>query len=169
MCHLSVDRPIRSVWATLDTLPPPDLADLCPRLAVVGPSGAVPDLGFAVDGIDRPVLGVGERPLLQGSALVRVHAAVEAVGGRPLRQGATSQARLLAVAAGAGPLAVTDRRIVGVLRATWDRPRLAYALSWSEVDDVGPAASGGVRLLSTRLLGALTLDGLAGSGDSIVD
>jgi len=71
------------------------------------------------------------------------------------------RARLLAVAAGTGPLAVTDRRVVGVLRATTARPRLAYALAWPEVDDVGPAASGGVRLLSTRLLGALTLDLLA--------
>ena len=91
-------------------------------------------------------------------ALVRVHAAVDEHDGRPVRQADGPNARLVAMAAGAGPLAVTDRRIVGVLRATPDRPRLAYALDWAEIDDVGPAASGGVRLLSPQLLGALTID-----------
>ena len=158
---MSVDRLIRSVGSTLHTLSPPDLADLCPRLAVVGPTGAVPGLGFAVDEADRPVLGPGARVLLRGSALVRVHAAIDESDGRPLRQVDGGRARLLAVAAGAGPVAVTDRVIVGVLRATPDRSRLAYALAWSEVDDIGPAPSGGVRLLSTRLVGALTLDLLA--------
>lgn len=155
---MSVDRPIRSVGATLDTLHPPDLAELCPRLAVVGPAAAVPALGFSLDRGDRPVIDPGERVLLRGHALVRVHAAVDEGGGRPLRLVEAPRARLAAAAAGAGPVAVTDRRIVGVLRATTERPRLAYALDWSDIDDVGPAASGGARLLSTRLLGALTID-----------
>ena len=144
----------------MDTLSPPDLADLCPRVAVVGPTGAVPHLGLAVDGADRPVIGPGERVLHRTSGLVRIHAAVDEQGGGPVRLVDGPRARLLAVAAGAGPLAVTDRRIVGILRATPSRPRLAYALAWSEVDDVGPAPSGGVRLLSTALLGALTVDPL---------
>jgi hypothetical protein len=151
---------MRSVRATLDTLSPPDLADLCPRLAVVGPTGTVPGLGFAVDAADRPLVASEERVLLRASALVRVHAAVDDVGGRPLRHADGAGARLLAVAAGAGPMVVTDRRVAGVLRAAPSRPRLAYALVWEEIDDVGPAPSGGVCLLSTRLVGALTLDPL---------
>jgi len=156
---LSVDRLIRSVGVTLDTLSPPDLADLCPRLALVGSRGEVGALGLAVDGDDRPVTP-GERVWFRASALVRVHVAVDDVDARPLRLVDGERARLVAVAAGAGPLAVTDRRVVGVLRATPERPRLAYALAWDEVDDVGPAATGGVVLLAGPLLGALTLDPL---------
>jgi len=145
----------------LDTLSPPDLAALCPRVAVVGPSGAVAALDFEVDEADQPVIAPAERVLYRSSALVRIHAAVDEVVGCPVRLVDGPRARLVAVAAGAGPVAVTDRRVVGVLRVTPSRPRLAYALAWSEVDDVGPAASGGVRLLSTALLGALTLDPLS--------
>ncbi len=138
-CYLSVDRLIRSVEVTLDVL---DLPELCPRLV---PAGAV-----APPADDEAVVGRWWCP-------VRGHAAVDP-GGRPLRRSAAPSARLLAVAAGAGPVVVSDRRVTGTLPATAGRPALAYELAWDEVDDVGPAASGGVRLLSTRLLGALTLD-----------
>ncbi len=163
---MSVDRLIRSVSATFDTLSPPDLADLCPRVAEVGPDGAAPHLGLTVDPADRPLLGPHEHLVLRGSALVRIHAAVDPDDGCPLRRMDGPRARVLAVAAGVGPLAVTDHRVVGVLRADAGRPRLAYVLAWSEVDDVGPAPSGGVRLLATALLGALTLDLLAGIASS---
>ncbi len=145
----------------MDTLRPPDLAELCPRLAVVGPAGDVPGLGFAVDDEGLPQGAPGEQVLLRGVALVRAHAAVDALDGRPVRRELGPQARLLALAAGAGPLAATTERVIGILRVTADRPALAYALDWAEIDDVGPAASGGVRLLSTSLLGALTIDLLA--------
>ena len=157
LCYLSVDRPMRSVEPTLDLLAPPALADLCPRLARVDASGAVPALGLTVDDRDRPTPGTGERPVWRGTALVRVHTAV-GDDEQPLLHGHAARARLVAVAAGTGPLAVTPDRLLGVLRPTPQRPRLAYAMGWAEVDDVGPAPSGGVRLLSTLLLGGLTID-----------
>ncbi len=95
--------------------------------------------------------------LWRGRALVRVHAAVGADDGRPLRSSRDPDARLLALAAGAGPVLVTDRRVVGVL-APSDRPALRFDLAWDEVDDVSPAPSGGVLLLATALLGGLTID-----------
>jgi hypothetical protein len=108
-----------------------ELADLCPALAPVR---------------------------WQGHALVRLHGAVGAHDGRPLRRSTDADARLLALAAGAGPVVVTDQRVSGVLLATSERPALAWALDWADVDDVTPAPTGGVRLLSTRLLGGVTLD-----------
>ena len=74
---------------------------------------------------------------------------------------------MVALAAGVGGVVVTA---VGVY-AHLDDGALAghdVALGWEEVDDVGPAAAGGVRLLSTGLLGALTIDPVGGAtGDWI--
>jgi hypothetical protein len=97
----------------------------------------------------------------RGHALVRVHGAVGAGDGRPLRTSDDVDARLVALAAGAGPVVVTDRRITGILLEAPIRPALAYELEWVDVDDVSPAASGGVLLLATPLLGGLTVDPLA--------
>ena len=144
-CYSTVDRLIRSIRVTLDALAPPELASLCPRLA--WSDGAAPVVG-------------DERERWRGHALVRVHGAVGAVDGQPLRGSADPHARLLALAAGAGPVVVTDLRVLGVLQATPDRPALAYELAWDEVDDVSPAATGGVLLLATALLGGLTIDPL---------
>jgi hypothetical protein len=99
-----------------------------------------------------------ERVRWQGRALVRVHGAVGAADGQPLRASSDPEARLLALAAGAGPLVVTDQRVVGLLEATADRPALGFELAWEDVDDVSPAPSGGVLLASTALLGGLTID-----------
>lgn len=120
------------------------LGELCPRLAVLDGPGAAPR-------------GDG-RVVWSGWALVRVHASVDAADGRPLRWSAGPEARVVPVAAGAGPVVLTDRGVAGVVRAAGGRPALAYQMAWSEIDDVGPARAGGVRLLSTTLLGALTLD-----------
>ena len=54
----------------------------------------------------------------QGHALVRLHGAVGASDGLPLRHSTDADARLLALAAGAGPVVVTDQRAGGVLLAT---------------------------------------------------
>jgi hypothetical protein len=89
---------------------------------------------------------------------VRVHGAVGASDGRPLRRSLDPDARLAALVAGAGPLVVTDLGVRGVLEGTPERPALAFELDWDEVDDVGPARAGGVRLLATALLGGLTVD-----------
>jgi len=96
----------------------------------------------------------------RGHALVRIHGAVGAGDGRPLRASDDAEALLVALAAGAGPVVVTDRRIAGVLLEAPGRPALAYELDWVDVDDVSPAATGGVLLLATPLLGGLTLDPL---------
>jgi hypothetical protein len=64
----------------------------------------------------------------------------------------------MALAAGAGPVLVTDRRLTGVLLEAPGRPALTYELAWVDVDDVSPATSGGVLLLATPLLGGLTID-----------
>jgi hypothetical protein len=134
-----------SIRRTLRALDPPDLASLCPRLAWVADD-------------ERPTPTPEERVCWRGWALVRVHGAVGADDGRPLRASSDPNARLLAIAAGAGPVVVTDRRVVGVLDATADRAALRVDLAWDEVDDVSPAPSGGVLLASTALLGGLTLD-----------
>jgi hypothetical protein len=89
---------------------------------------------------------------------VRLHGAVGALDGLPVRWSADADARLLALAAGAGPVVVTDQRLSGVLLATPDRPAMAWSMDWVDVDDVAPASTGGVQLLSTRLLGGVTLD-----------
>lgn len=120
------------------------MAALCPHLAWV-------------EG-DEPAVGPAERVLWRGAALVRVHGSFGADDGRPLRHSDDVEARLVALAAGTGPVVVTDRRVTGVLRATTSRPALGYALAWDEVDDVSAATSGGVLFLSTRLLGGLTVD-----------
>lgn len=109
---------------------------------------------------DGPAVGGDETVVWRGSALVRVHGAVGADDGRPLRASSDPRARVLALAAGAGPLVVTSARVAGILRATAERPALGYELGWDEVDDVAPAASGGVVLLATALLGGLTIDPL---------
>lgn len=121
-----------------------------------------------VDPPGRFALPPGEAVLASGWALVRVHVAVDAVDGRPLRRSDRPEARLLAVVAGTGPVALTTGGVAGLVRAGPDRPAVAYAMAWREVDDVGPAASGGVRLLSTTLLGGLTLD-LVRWGPTTVD
>jgi hypothetical protein len=141
---------MRSIRSTLETLAPPDLAVLCPRLAWA-------------TAVASPATEPGERVLWAGTGLVRLHGAVGAADGRPARATDAAELRLLALAAGAGPVTVTDRRVAGVLRPEPDRPALAYELAWAEVDDVGPAASGGVRLLATGLLGGVTIDPV-GSG-----
>lgn len=90
-------------------------------------------------------------------ALVRVHVAVGADDGRPLRHSADPRARVLALAAGAATVVLTTDGV----HARLDDGGLAghdVTLAWAEVDDVGPAAGGGARLLSTPLLGALTVD-----------
>ena len=133
-----------SIRRTLRALDPPDLASLCPRLTWVAD--------------EPPAPAPRERVWWRGRALVRVHGAVGADDGRPLRASGDPNARLLAIAAGAGPVLLTDRRVVGVLDATLDRPALRYDLAWDEVDDVSRAPSGGVLLASTALLGGLTLD-----------
>ena len=94
----------------------------------------------------------------QGHALVRLHGAVGARDGQPLRHSTDADARVLALAAGSGPVVVTAHQVSGVLLATPDRPAMAWALDWADVDDVSPAPTGGVLLLSTRLLGGVTLD-----------
>jgi hypothetical protein len=148
---------MRSIRTTLETLAPPDLAALCPRLAWV-----TADV--------TPRVEPGERVLWAGRGLVRLHGAVGAADGRPARATDEDELRLLGLAAGAGPVTVTDRRIVGVLRAEPDRPALAYELAWPEVDDVGPAASGGVRLLATGLLGGITIDPVGrGASDCLTE
>jgi hypothetical protein len=108
-----------------------ELADLCPRLAAVRWSG---------------------------HALVRLHGAIGAHDGLPLRRSADADARLLDLAAGAGPVVVTERRVSGVLLATAERPALAWELDWVDVDDVSAGSAGGVLLLSTSLLAGVSID-----------
>lgn len=134
--------PVTAVDLDLDLdLDPAGLAELCPRVRPAPGPGPV---------VTGPVLG-------RCRALVRVHVAVGADDGRPLRHSADPRARVLPLAAGAATVVLA----ADAVHAHLDDGDLAghdVSLSWAEVDDVGPAAGGGVRLLSTRLLGALTVD-----------
>lgn len=111
-------------------------------------------------GVDGVVVPAAEAVLWRGPAFVRVHVAVDAASGRPLRGSTGDRARVTPAAAGAGPVVVTDRRVLAVIRATAGRPSVAARLDWAEVDDVGPSAHGGVRLLASALLGGLTVQPL---------
>lgn len=131
---------VKSTAADLD-LAPAVLADLCPRVRpAAGPEPACTG-----------------RVLARARALVRAHVALDAADGRPLRHSTGRHARVLPLAAGAGTVVVTTAGV----HVHLDDGGLAghdLALDWIEVDDVGPAAAGGVRFLASRRLGALTID-----------
>lgn len=126
-------------------------------MAPIDEDGAAPALGVGLDGA-RLRLAEGDPVLWRGPAFIRVHAAVGSTGDAPLRGARGDRALVVALVAGAGPVAVTPARVVAVLRPTAARSAVAVGLGWDEVDDVSPSAHGGVLLLSTTLLGGLTLD-----------